>query len=132
MEFDVHPTKDGQFAVFHDWTLECRTDVEGVTRDHTMEELKQLDIGYGYTADGGKTYPFRGKGVGLMPTLDEVLVAFPKQSFLIHIKSDDPLEFLGYRGSRINLSTAWTIQIHGSSWWQVTEGSLKGLIRRRI
>jgi len=92
VEFDVHPTTDGQFAVFHDWTLECRTDGEGVTRDHTMEELKRLDIGYGYTADDGKTYPFRGTGVGLMPTLDEVLAVFPEQSFLIHIKSDDPLE----------------------------------------
>ena len=25
VEFDVHPTSDGQFAVFHDWTLDCRT-----------------------------------------------------------------------------------------------------------
>ena len=72
VELDVHPTKDGQFAVFHDWTLDCRTDGSGVTREKTMEELKKLDIGYGYTADGGKTYPFRGKGVGLTPTLDEV------------------------------------------------------------
>ena len=89
VEFDVHPTLDGEFAVFHDWTLDCRTDGKGVTREHTMEELKQLDIGYGYTADNGKTYPFRGKGVGLMPTLDEVLAHFPEQTFLIHIKSDD-------------------------------------------
>ena len=35
---------------------------------------------------------FRGKGVGLMPTLDEVFTRFPKQSFLIHIKSDNPKE----------------------------------------
>lgn len=92
VELDVHPTKDGQFAVFHDWTLDCRTDGRGVTREKTMEELKKLDIGYGYTADGGKTYPFRGKGIGLMPSLDEVLSAFPDQSLLIHIKSDDPQE----------------------------------------
>lgn len=92
VEFDVQPTKDGEFAVFHDWTLECRTDGEGVTREHTMQELKQLDIGYGYTADNGETYPFRGKGIGLMPTLEEVLSHFPEQSFLIHIKSDDPNE----------------------------------------
>jgi glycerophosphoryl diester phosphodiesterase len=26
VEFDVHPTTDGTFAVFHDWTLDCRTD----------------------------------------------------------------------------------------------------------
>jgi glycerophosphoryl diester phosphodiesterase len=92
VEFDVHPTTDGQFAVFHDWTLDCRTDGHGVTREHAMAELKKLDIGYGYTADGGKTFPFRGKGIGLMPSLDEVLQAFPGRSFLINIKSNDPSE----------------------------------------
>lgn len=89
VEIDVHVTKDGEFAIFHDWTLDCRTDGTGTTRDYTMDELKQLDVGYGYTADNGKTYPFRGKGVGLMPTLDEVLSKFPEKSFLIHIKSND-------------------------------------------
>lgn len=92
IELDIHPTKDGEFAVFHDWTLECRTDGEGVTREHTMAELKQLDVGYGYTADNGETYPFRGKGVGLMPTLGEVLEAFPDKQLLIHIKSNDAEE----------------------------------------
>jgi glycerophosphoryl diester phosphodiesterase len=89
VEFDVHPTTDGSFVVFHDWTLDCRTDGRGVTREHSLTELKALDVGYGYTADGGKTYPFRGKGSGLMPTLDEVLVAFPERPFLINVKSDD-------------------------------------------
>lgn len=92
VELDVHPTTDGQFAVFHDWTLDCRTDGYGVTREHSMAELKKLDVGYGYTADGGNTYPFRGKGVGLMPTLTEVLQAFPDRRFLINVKSNDPEE----------------------------------------
>jgi glycerophosphoryl diester phosphodiesterase len=92
VEFDVHPTTDGHFAVIHDWRLECRTNGKGVTREHTLAELKALDVGYGYTADGGKTYPFRGKGVGLMPSLDEVLAAFPDKRFLINIKSNDPHE----------------------------------------
>ena len=35
VEFDVHPTTDGEFAVFHDWTLDCRTDGHGVTREHS-------------------------------------------------------------------------------------------------
>ncbi|MFG3757139.1 glycerophosphodiester phosphodiesterase family protein, partial [Klebsiella pneumoniae] len=48
-EVDVHPTTDGQFAVFHDWTLDCRTNGSGVTREHAMAELRTLDIGYGYT-----------------------------------------------------------------------------------
>ncbi|WP_284236817.1 glycerophosphodiester phosphodiesterase family protein [Paenibacillus glycanilyticus] len=92
VEFDVHLTKDDQFAVFHDWTLDCRTNGKGVTRDYTMEQLKQLDIGYGYTADGGNSYPFRGKGVGLMPSLTEVLDYFPDHSLLIDVKSNDPEE----------------------------------------
>lgn len=61
VELDVHPTTDGEFAVFHDWTLDCRTDGHGVTREQSMARLKTLDVGYGYTADGGKTFPFRGK-----------------------------------------------------------------------
>jgi glycerophosphoryl diester phosphodiesterase len=92
VELDVHPTTDGRFAVFHDWTLDCRSDGTGVTRERSMAELKRLDIGYGYTADGGQTFPFRGKGVGLMPSLDEVLAAFPGRRFLINVKSNDPRE----------------------------------------
>ena len=92
VELDVHPTTDGHFVVFHDWTLDCRTNGTGVTREKTLAELKALDVGYGYTADGGASYPFRGTGVGLMPTLDEVLGAFPDKRFLIHIKSRDPDE----------------------------------------
>lgn len=92
VEFDIHPTSDGQFAVFHDWTLDCRTDGHGVTREQSMAHLKTLDIGHGYTADSGKTYPFRGKGVGLLPSMDEVLEAFPGRRFLINVKSNDPAE----------------------------------------
>jgi glycerophosphoryl diester phosphodiesterase len=33
-----------------------------------------------------------GQGIGLMPSLDEVLDHFPDRSLLIHVKSDDPHE----------------------------------------
>jgi glycerophosphoryl diester phosphodiesterase len=92
VEIDVHPTTDGEFAVFHDWTLDCRTEGHGVTREHAMAELRQLDIGHGYTADGGKSFPFRGKGIGMMPSLSEVLAAFPDQRLLINVKSRDRSE----------------------------------------
>ncbi|SDL63742.1 glycerophosphodiester phosphodiesterase family protein [Sediminibacillus halophilus] len=92
VEFDVRPTKDERFAVFHDWTLDCRTNVDGEPSEYTMEELKKIDIGYGYTSDNGESYPFRGKGIGMMPSMTEVLTTFPEQLFLIHIKSDDPAE----------------------------------------
>lgn len=92
VEFDIHPTIDGHFAVFHDWTLDCRTNGTGVTREQTLAYLKTLDVGYGYTADGGKSFPFRGQGVGLIATLAEVLTAFPDRHLLINIKSNDPHE----------------------------------------
>ncbi|WP_444934598.1 glycerophosphodiester phosphodiesterase family protein [Microbulbifer sp. JTAC008] len=92
VEIDVHPTTDGDFAVFHDWTLDCRTDGTGVTREQSIKDLKKLDLGYGYTFDGGKTFPFRGQGVGLLPTLKEVLLHFPGKQFLINIKSNDLTE----------------------------------------
>ncbi|HRN83536.1 MAG TPA: glycerophosphodiester phosphodiesterase family protein [Hyphomicrobium sp.] len=92
VEFDVHPTTDGHFAVFHDWTVDCRTNGTGVTREKSLAELQSLDVGYGYTADGGQTFPFRGDGVGLMPTLDDVLQTFPDKRFLINVKSRDPDE----------------------------------------
>lgn len=89
VEVDIHPTTDGEFAVFHDWTLDCRSNGSGLTRSHSLAELKALDIGWGYTADGGKSFPFRGKGVGLLPSLAEVLKRFPQQLLLINIKSAD-------------------------------------------
>jgi glycerophosphoryl diester phosphodiesterase len=92
VEIDVAPTADGQVVVFHDWTLDCRTDGQGEVRARTLAELKALDIGYGYTADGGRTFPFRGKGVGPMPTLEEVLRALPGRRLLINFKSKDPNE----------------------------------------
>ena len=86
VEIDIHPTTDGEFAVFHDWTLDCRTEATGVTRAQTMAFIRTLDAGYGYTADGGETYPLRGTGVGMIPTLSEVLGAFPERRFLINFK----------------------------------------------
>lgn len=92
IEFDIHPTTDGEFVVFHDWTLNCRTNGQGVVRKHNSAYLKTLDIGYGYTADGGATYPFRGAFVGVMPTLAELLAAYPDTEFFLNIKSSDVWE----------------------------------------
>lgn len=116
IELDIHPTTDGEFAVFHDWTLDCRTEGEGVTRKQSMAYLKTLDVGYGYTADGGRTFPLRGKGVGMMPTLAEVLTRFPDRDFMINIKGNDAEEgellaaYLGTNGfdtERLSVFAAW-------------------------
>ena len=90
-EIDIRPTKDNQLVVFHDWMLGCRTDGQGNVIDHTVDYLKTLDIGYGYTYDG-KTYPFRGKGIGKIRTLTEILKIFPSKKFLIDNKNGKDLK----------------------------------------
>jgi glycerophosphoryl diester phosphodiesterase len=92
VEFDVQVTSDGQLAVFHDALLECRTDGTGRVADHTLAELRRLDLGYGYSADNGATHPLRGTAVGLMPTAQEVVDAFPGRELLIDLKNDDPAD----------------------------------------
>jgi glycerophosphoryl diester phosphodiesterase len=86
VEIDIRRTGDDHLVVFHDDRLECRTNGRGSVRDHDLAYLKTLDVGYGYTPDGGRTYPFRGKGIGKMPTLVEVLRAYPERKFLIDDK----------------------------------------------
>ncbi len=83
-QLDVQLTNDNQLAVFHDYDLSMRTNGTGAFSDWNMADLKKLDIGYGYTADNGQTYPF-----GLMPELGEVLAAFPNRELLIHINHGD-------------------------------------------
>ncbi len=92
IEVDIAPTADGRIVLFHDWTLDCRTNGKGEVRAKTLAELKALDIGYGYTADGGKTFPFRGKGVGQMPSLEEALAISGDKPLLYNFKSKDPAE----------------------------------------
>ena len=89
VHLNLHHTRDGRFAVFHDWRLECRTDGQGVTSHQTSAYLKTLDVGHGYRLKEGDDYPLRGSGVGLMPMFDEVLAAFPTRSFVINMKTAD-------------------------------------------
>jgi glycerophosphoryl diester phosphodiesterase len=86
VEIDIRITRDDQFVLFHDDGLACRTDGLGRVSERSVSELKAFDVGYGYTADEGKSFPLRGKGVGLMPTLAEVLHTYANRQFLIQIK----------------------------------------------
>ena len=114
VEFDVHRTTDDSFAVFHDWTVDCRTDGSGVTHELALDSLQQLDIGYGYTADGGQTYPFRGQGIGMMPSMDTVLTTFPDRRFLIDLKSNKPSDG-AKASSRSSIRTCSVFLVGGTS-----------------
>ena len=79
LTLDVRASADGRAMIFRDADLGCRTDGTGRVADRPLAYLRRLDIGYGYTADDGRTFPLRGRGVGGMPTAEEVLRAFPTQ-----------------------------------------------------
>jgi len=113
VELDIHPTRDGHLAVLHDWTLDCRTDGTGVTREQSLAYLKNLDIGHGYTADGGRSFPLRGRGKGLMPTLEMVFAAFPQGRFLINFKSNEARE-ADMLAERLRKHPAWRKLVWGA------------------
>ena len=89
VEVDIAPTKDGRIALFHDWTVDCRTDGKGNVRDFTLAELQALDNGYGYSADGGKTFPLRGARKYPIPSLEDGLRAAPRTPLIFNFKSKD-------------------------------------------
>jgi glycerophosphoryl diester phosphodiesterase len=55
----------------------------------TLDELRGLDAGYRFSPDGGRTFPYRGRGLGI-PTLAEVYGEFPASSVNIDIKEPQP------------------------------------------
>ncbi len=87
IELDIRTTKDGEFVIFHDPTTERTTDQNHQIEDLTLVEARKLDAAYHFTKDKGKTYPFRGKGVGI-PTLKEFLDFAKEQkfSFILEVK----------------------------------------------
>jgi glycerophosphoryl diester phosphodiesterase len=82
---DVQATLDGQAVIFRDPTLECRTNGRGRVAQSTLRYLKQLDVGFGYTSDGGRTYPLRTRGYGGMMTVEEVLYPFGHVQLIFHL-----------------------------------------------
>jgi hypothetical protein len=61
-----------------------------------LRDLKKLDAGYGYSPLGcdrdkpdPKCFPVRGLGIGLIPTLNEILDHFSTQSFFVNDKDGD-------------------------------------------
>jgi glycerophosphoryl diester phosphodiesterase len=92
VEMDIAPTTDGKIAIFHDWTVDCRTEGKGDTRSKTLAELQALDPGYGYTADGGRSFPLRGLHKDHIPSLEEALRTLPRTAIRFNFKSRDPAE----------------------------------------
>jgi len=82
LEIDPRVTKDGQFVVHHDATLDRTTTGTGKVADKTLQELKQLRL----KDSEGNVTDFR------IPTLDEVFVWAKEKTILVLDQKDVPLE----------------------------------------
>jgi glycerophosphoryl diester phosphodiesterase len=89
LEMDCHATADGELVVLHDADLARTTDADGPVRERRFAELERIDAGHRFSPDGGKSFPFRGRGVRI-PRLVEILAAFPEARLNLEVKQDEP------------------------------------------
>jgi glycerophosphoryl diester phosphodiesterase len=111
LEMDLRATADGEVVVIHDPDVDRVTDGTGPVATHTLDELRQLDAAHWFVPGAGPVrgadeYPLRGvarsrKGTApgwedivpddlRVPTLSEVLQAFPAVPITIDLKVGEP------------------------------------------
>jgi glycerophosphoryl diester phosphodiesterase len=86
MELDVRASADGHCVVIHDPTVDRTTDGSGDVAAMPLAALRELDAGHHFTRDGGRTFPFRGRGVAI-PTIEDVLEALPGVPITVEVKT---------------------------------------------
>jgi len=85
IELDVRSTADGHCVVIHDAHVDRTTDGRGQVAQLSLAQLQELDAGFHFTPDGGRSFPFRGRGIQV-PTFDQVLHALPAMRFTVEVK----------------------------------------------
>jgi glycerophosphoryl diester phosphodiesterase len=88
LEMDIRQTADGVLVVLHDETVDRTTDGSGPVAGLTLSRLRELDAGYRWSPDGGKTHPHRGQGL-TVPSLREIFNALPGARMNLEIKTRD-------------------------------------------
>ncbi|HEX4847853.1 MAG TPA: glycerophosphodiester phosphodiesterase family protein [Novosphingobium sp.] len=83
---DVTATADGRLVLFRDWSLDCRTDGKGPVAKLPLSDVQMLDAGYGYTADGGRSFPLRYNQTARIPTVEEAVAGLPSTPILFSLK----------------------------------------------
>ena len=84
LDTDVRVTKDGQLVASHDDVVKVGRVQRSISRS-TLAELRTLDLGDEW-AGPRKNFPLRGKAVRV-PTVPEVLAAFPKDLISMEFKA---------------------------------------------
>ncbi|EEL87671.1 glycerophosphodiester phosphodiesterase [Bacillus cereus] len=89
IEIDLQMTKDGHLVAMHDETLNRTTNGTGFVKDHTLDEIKQLNAGSFFN----KKYPNLAKKEfedAKVPTLEEIIETFGRNAnYYIETKSPD-------------------------------------------
>jgi glycerophosphoryl diester phosphodiesterase len=88
LESDIHLTRDGIPVLIHDAIVDRVTDASGSVADLTADALGHLDASYHFSADGGRTHPYRNRGVTI-PSLEETFRHFPGTRFNLELKSPE-------------------------------------------
>lgn len=83
IEFDVRTSSDGHLILLHDSLLNITTNGYGISKFRTLKELKNLDAGFKFSKDNGKTFPFRQSGYKI-PTLTEFYEEFKDNKDFIY------------------------------------------------
>lgn len=102
LELDVHATSDGRLVCCHDASVDRTTNGTGRIADMTLAQVKALDNAWwfvpGEEAAPGResgAYPCRGRAPEdpsySIPTLEEVLDAFPGVLLNLDIKQTEPV-----------------------------------------
>jgi glycerophosphoryl diester phosphodiesterase len=87
LETDAQLSRDGVLLAFHDEVVDRVTDLSGRVCELTLAELQRADAGHRFSTDGGRSFPYRGKGLRV-PTLEEVLTAWPQVRVNIDAKTE--------------------------------------------
>ncbi|MGH2837506.1 MAG: glycerophosphodiester phosphodiesterase [Thermoleophilaceae bacterium] len=126
LELDVHLTADGHVVALHDTTVDRTTNGSGTVEQMTLAEIKKLDAAYWFVPDVGTSdsrapaeYVFRGIATGerpapegfepgdfTIPTLDEILTAFPDMLINIELKQSNST-------GRFEMAVADLLEKHG-------------------
>jgi len=119
LETDAHVTRDGVVVAFHDPCLDGLTDRTGAIASLPIAEVESADAGFTFSPDGGRSFPFRGRGVRV-PRLETLLLRWPDARVNIDPKDDACVEPLVALLDRLD------------AWDRVNLGSFSDRRLRRI
>ncbi|MGG1148215.1 glycerophosphodiester phosphodiesterase [Bacillus wiedmannii] len=89
IEIDLQMTKDGHLVAMHDETVNRTTNGTGLVKEHTLEEIKQLNVGSFFNEKHPSLAKKEFEGAKV-PTLEEIIETFGHNAnYYIETKSPD-------------------------------------------